>query len=321
MDLIYMNPAKEDIGIIQDYTLDLAFGSDENDFECTIDAARHCCEAGFFLYFEDSEYGGIIDSITVDTDANEVKYSGRTWHGVLDSKVLEPDAGQDYLVCAGDANAVIKDLLSRMGLTALFEASGEASGIVVSRYQMDRYVSGYTGIRKMLKASGAKLRVAFHRGRVNLSAGPLVNYAKDEQFDTDQIDFEITKVSNPVNHMICLGAGDLSARTVIHLYADSDGNISRTQTITGVDEVTAVYDYPNAESDEELEKGGAERLQEAWSQDKIQFNFDSNDETYDIGDVIGAFERITGVSVNAEITKKIVAIENGQTTISYKVGE
>ena len=316
-----MNSSKEDVGVIQDYVLDLAFGSDENDFECTVDIANHCCEAGFFLYFEGSEYGGIIDSITVDTDANEVKYSGRTWHGILDSKVLEPDAGQDYLVCTGEANAVIGTLLSRMGLTALFEASEEASEITISNYKMNRYISGYAGIRKMLKAFGAKLQISFHQGMAVLSACPLVNYAEDEQFDTDQIDFEIKKVSNPINHVICLGAGDLSARTVIHLYADSTGTISHTQTITGIDEVTATYDYPNAESDEELEKGGTEMIQDSWNQDEIQFSFNSNDEVYDIGDVVGALERITNISVNAEITKKIVTINNNQTTISYKVGE
>lgn len=321
MDLIYMNAAKEDIGVIQDYVLDLAFGADENNFECTVDLKNHCCEAGFFLYFEGSEYGGIIDSVKVDTDSNEVTYSGRTWHGILDSKVLEPDSGADYLIVSGEANAVIGTLLSRMGLTTLFAASQGSSGITIQNYKMNRYIAGYAGIRKMLKAAGAKLQVTFHQGMAVLSACPLVDYSADEQFDTDQIDFEITKVSNPINHVICLGKGDLSARTVIHLYADSAGNISQTQTITGIDEVTATYDYATAESDEELIKGGTEMIQDSWQQDKIEFSFNSNDEVYDIGDVVGALERITGISVSAEITKKIVTIKNNQTTISYKVGE
>ena len=316
-----MNANREDVGVIQDYVLDLAFGSDENNFECIVDQKNHCCETGFFLYFEGSEYGGIIDSISVDTDKSEVTYSGRTWHGILDSKVLEPDAGQDYLICTGEANAVIGTLLSRMGLTALFEATGDSSGITISNYKMDRYISGYAGIRKMLKAFGAKLKVAFHQGMAVLSACPFVDYAADEQFDTDQIDFAITKVSNPINHVICLGQGDLAERTVIHLYADSEGNISHTQSITGLDEITEVYDYSNAESDEELEKGGTEIIQDSWNQDKIEFSFNSNAEVYDIGDVVGALERITNISVNAEITKKIVTIKNNQTTISYKVGE
>lgn len=321
MDLIYMNAAKEDVGVIQDYILDLAFGADENNFECIVDLKNHCCEAGFFLYFEGSEYGGIIDSIKVDTDSSEVTYSGRTWHGILDSKILEPDAGEDYLIVSGEANSVIGTLLSRMGLTSLFSASASSSGITIQNYKMNRYISGYAGIRKMLKSVGAKLQVTFHQGMAVLSACPLVNYASDEEFDTDQIDFEITKVSNPINHVICLGSGNLSERTVIHLYADSAGNISQTQTITGIGEVTATYDYSNAESDDELKDGGKELIRNSWNQDKVQFSFNSNDEVYDIGDVVGALERITNISVSAEITKKIVTIKNNQTTISYKVGE
>lgn len=321
MDLIYMNASKEDVGVIQDFVLDLAFGSDENNFECTVDLKNHCCEAGFFLYFEGSEYGGIIDSIKVDTDSSEVTYSGRTWHGILDSKVLEPDAGENYLIISGEANAAIGSLLSRMGLASLFITSASSSGITIHNYKMNRYISGYAGIRKMLKSVGAKLQVTFHQGMAVLSACPLVDYSEDEQFDTDQIDFEITKVSNPINHVICLGSGNLSERTVIHLYADINGNISQTQTITGINEVTATYDNSNTESDEELINGGKELIKESWNQDQVEFNFNSDDEVYDIGDVVGALERITNISVSAEITKKIVTIKNNQTTISYKVGE
>ncbi len=32
MDLIFTNKNREDIGVLQDYDLDLAFGADENNF-------------------------------------------------------------------------------------------------------------------------------------------------------------------------------------------------------------------------------------------------------------------------------------------------
>lgn len=74
MDLIYMNSQKEDQGVLKDYTFDLAFGSGENDFECAINRRNHCCAGGYFLYLEGTEYGGIIDDIKSDTDADEVVY-------------------------------------------------------------------------------------------------------------------------------------------------------------------------------------------------------------------------------------------------------
>lgn len=321
MDLIYMNADKEDVGVLPDYNFDLAFGLDENDFECRIIRSNHCCEAGYYLYYEGTEYGGIIDSIKVDTDKGEITYLGRTWHGILNSKVLEPDTGADYLVCNGEANTVLGTLIERMGLTSLFQASSDDSGIVVSGYQMNRYITGYDGIKKMLKAFGAKLNIAFKNGFVALAAAPFVDYSKDEQFDTDQIDFTIKKNSSHINHVICLGKGDLAEREVIHVYADSNGNISTTQSLTGILEVSAIYENTNAESLEELQQGGIDKILESWNSDEIKFDFDSNDETYDIGDIVGAKEKVTGIEVNAEITKKIVKISNNTTTISYKVGE
>ena len=72
MDLIYTNGGKVDYGVLQRYQLDMAFGEDENNFECTVAAADHVCEAGSLLYIYGSEYGGIVDAIGVDTDSQSV---------------------------------------------------------------------------------------------------------------------------------------------------------------------------------------------------------------------------------------------------------
>lgn len=316
MDLIYMNPDKEDIGVLKDYTFDMAFGSDENNFECTVSDSNNVCESGFYLYAEGTEYGGIIDSINVDTENESVTYKGRTWHGILNSKVFEPDAEQDYLAVSGEANTVLATLIDRMGLESMFNVSSESSGIEIS-YKMNRYVKGYAGILRMLKASGAKLNVIFKNGFVELSAEPFVDYSKDEQFDTDQISFTIQKNYKPINHVICLGQGDLKDRRVIHVFADGVGNISGTQTFTGIEEVTEIYDNSNAESDEELIEGGVEIIKASWASDSIEFAFETDDETFDINDVIGAVEFTTGTQVVAHITKKIIQIKDYTTSISY----
>lgn len=314
-----MNDNLEDIGVLKAYELDLAFGSGENDFECKVSINNHCCRERFFLYIEGTEYGGTIDDIKVDTSVGEITYIGRTWHGMLNSKVIEPEG--DYLILTGEANEMLAFLLERMGLTAIFKASGEDSGISISKYQMNRYIGGYDGIMKMLKSAGAKLNIVFKNGFVELSAKPIIDYSKDEQFDTDSIDFSIRKKYRPINHLICLGSGELSARQVIHLYADHAGNISNTQTMTGLDEVTDTYDYSSVESEEELRQGGIDKLKEAWNSDEIKLSFNSNDASYDIGDIVGAVEINTGIEVAADITKKIISIKKNTTTISYKVGE
>ena len=104
MDLIYMNSSKEDVGVLMNYDFDLAFGADENNFECHISSKAHCCDHGYYLYIEGTEYGGIVDDIQVKTEDNEVVYCGRTWHGILGSKVIMP-------LCEGEtstANVTVK---------------------------------------------------------------------------------------------------------------------------------------------------------------------------------------------------------------------
>lgn len=320
MDLICANEKREDICPLLDYEFDLAFGKDENDFECTVDYNKNPCQGGYYLYIEGTEYGGIIDFIRVDTSAGEVTYGGRTWHGILESKILKPDEGEDYLVLSGEANEVLGVLVARMGLSELFSASDNNSEITISGYKMNRYIDGYAGIRKMLKASGGKLKISFLNGKVVLAAVPIMDYSQDEQFDSDKVELNIKKNYRPVNHLICLGKGQLAERNVIHLYADSEGNISHTQSLTGIEERETVYDFSSVESLEELEKEGTEKLLSLQSSDEVKADFLLEDECYDIGDIVGAVERQTGLTVAEEITKKIVTIKNGATNISYEVG-
>ena len=87
-----------------------------------------------------------------------------------------------------------------------------------------------------------------------------------------------------------------------------------------MDERTATFDNSNAESAEELEKGGIERLQAAWSKGKLQLDLDATS-SYDIGDIVGAKELVTGTTMQKPIAKKIVTIENNTIQITHKVGE
>lgn len=317
MDLIYTNQNRHDIGVLQDFSLDLAFGSSENDFELTVSRENNVAQAGCYIYIQGTEYGGIIDAVKSDTGTAEVTYSGRTWHGILNSKILEPDSGQAYLTVSGDANTVLATLIARMGLGALFRALSTPSGITVKSYQFDRYVSGYNGILKMLKTVGAKLRIVHDGTNVVISAVPVTDYTQDGVSD-DQTALTVLKTKNKVNHLICLGTGELADRMVIHLYADAAGNISRTQTFTGLDEYTAVYDYSSVESEDDLVSGGTERFKELLQQDQLDVNFPESDDIYSVGDIVGATDNVTGISIAVPVTKKIVKIEGDLVSVAIE---
>lgn len=321
MDLIYTDVQRRDVGVLKNFTLDLAFGSDENDFELTMDLQQHCCEMDGLIYIENTEYGGIIDGLGVTTAEDKLSYVGRTWHGILASKVIVPDEGEAYLTMSGDANEIIGSLIERCGLSSLFVASSELSDLVFEGYSFDRYIDLYSGIKKMLGSVSGKLKCSFVGGMVVLSAIKAVDYSKDEQFDQSYMSMVFSKTKNVVNHLICLGKGELADRVVIHLYRDENGNIGSTQSIFGLQEVTAIYDYPNAESEEDLMEKGLEVFAELASEDKVEMDFSAEDDTYDVGDTVGAREIVTGTVATSKITKKIVTIRENEVNIQYKVGE
>lgn len=271
MDLIYTNENRVDIAVIPEYNLDLAFGKDENDFEIEMSIESGCLKQNYFIYIEDTQYGGIVDNIVPSTLNKTVKYIGRTWHGILDSKIVSPDKGQDYLVLNGESNRVLKQLILIAGLESLFEVSNEVSSIVINNYNFPRYSHLYQGVRKMLYDFGGKLNLYFSNGKVHLSVSPYVDYSRDEEWDASEFSMEINKHFNPVNHLYCLGKGDLKNRYVIELFTDENGSVqpyatidepymdsqyildTRNQILRGMRDHSQVYDYGNAQITENYE--------------------------------------------------------------------
>ncbi|HBI2170531.1 TPA: hypothetical protein KZI03_000602 [Listeria monocytogenes] len=322
MDLIYTDSTGADVGVLIGYALDLAFGSEENDFALEMSIDNTEIENGAYIYIEGTEYGGVIDGLKVDTEKQLATYVGRSFHGILNSKVIQPPSGLAYLTLTGDANTVIASIITDLGLGNLFEVETEASGITILGYQMDRYIMGYDGINKMLKANGAKLAMSFVNGKVKLAAKEIVDYSQDEQYTSDHYAFKIQKHNNKVNHLICLGSGELTERQVVHLYVQADGSISTsTQDFIGLEEYAAVFDYPNAESLEELEKGGREHLQKLNNSDTAEMQLYDDETVLDINDKVGTTEEKTKTKITNSVVKKIVKIQDDALVIKYKVGD
>ena len=246
MDLIYTTAERVDVGVISAYAFDLSYGADENDFEITIGVDNNILEFDGFIYIEGTEYGGIVDLLKATTNGDAVTYCGRTWHGLLNSKVIQPDEGQNYYTITGDANSALAVLIDRLGLSGLFMADSKASGINISKYQFKRYCKGYDGIMDMLSSVNAKLKIEWLNRSVVLSAVPIVDYS-ESPIDCDTANLSVEKHQNKVNHLICLGKGELAEREVLHLYVDSFGKIGKTQYYSGVEEFADVYDNSNAE--------------------------------------------------------------------------
>lgn len=313
--LIYTDAAKVDAGAVGSYRLDMAFGSDEQDFEIAF--REPVLTGGELLYVDGTEYGGIVDAVTTATDSLLTVYNGRTWHGILAGKIISPDPGQDYLTLTGDANWAIGFIIARLGLSAVFTAEPTSSGLVVTHYRFARFVDAYTGLQDMLATVGARLGVMRAGGTTVLSAEP-VQVIKDEA-DSERMAFTLTTNIRVPNHLVCMGEGELKDRLRVDLYADADGVISTTQTFFGVDEIAAYYNYSGA-SLEELTTDGTKTLQELQSAGAVEITA-HHAEDWHVGDILEARDNRTGDAIQARIVKKIVRVEAGALSVEYGVGE
>lgn len=317
MDLIFTNAKRSDQGVLSTHSFDLSYGAAENDFALTLGANEPTLETGACVFIEGTEYGGKVGGIKSSTNGETITYKGRTWHGIMNSKVIQPDTGEDYLVVSGDANEVLSFLVARLGLSGLFVVAENLSGVNISNYKFHRYCKGYDGFRAMLAANGAKLKIAWKDRAVHLSAEPIVDYT-ESPVDGDIATLTVEQNKDKVNHLICLGKGDLAAREVIHLYVDQFGRIGDVQYYTGIDEIVDTYDNGNTD---DLRSDGIKHFKELRNNDKAEISLsEAEGLTYDIGDIVGAKEYKSGVSVSNAVTQKIVKIYNGVVSTEYKTG-
>lgn len=316
LDVFYTDSHRVLKGALRGAVLDCAFGSGENDFELTVGKGTSL-EVGAVVCVPGTEYGGVVDEVAPSDDGRTVSYKGRSFHGVLVNKVVCPDAGADYLTVSGDANKVLASLVSRLSIGGLFSVPGAESGISISGYRFKRYTDAYSGICDMLSKAGARLDLEWSGASVAMRAVAV---------STVELRSDVNRVSidrryRPVNHLVCLGKGELRDRDVVHLYADASGKVSQAQTFSGLDEVEAVYDYSNAESDE-LRSKGIEQLegyQTASSADIT--DLDMVGDRADVGDVLHAIDPDTGAEAYATVAKKTVKIAaDGTLSVSYDTG-
>lgn len=279
MDLIYTDENLEDVNIIQDYSFDEEYGKDsDNTFQCKVqrynpvmqgeDRIRPNC----MLYVEFTEYGGIIDTVESNTKNGEVTFKGRTWHGILNSKVLIPDDGYCIQYTDIEVNAFLQDIVNRTGLQNIFEvdlidvAHQDPEDIIKIPYCAIEYEKAYDAILKVFSRSdvNAKLIAFFRSGKMHIGAIRLINYATDEEFDRSQVPFKVGETYNCLNHLVCRGQGKYDSRPVIHLFTDDGGAIqpysttvnpaqdsdyildTRNQKVFGVNECMDILDLPNA---------------------------------------------------------------------------
>lgn len=327
MELTFTDKNYRDIGLIEPYDGDFAWGADENDFSIDV-AGGNVPEVGAMIYAEGSDLGGIVTGYKSDVGAEAFTIIGHTWTGVLNRHVISPNKGQAYLTLKGDVTDCVVQLVTRANMGGLFSVNPARVGINVThtftgsqseeQQGAGRYMGAWAAMWQLLLEANCKARFSWSEQfkRVVIDVMERKAYTDNE---SQMVGVAIVGISTqlPTNHLICLGKGELENREVVHLYTDTRGRISQTQTIKGIDEIAETYNQSSSEG-QELIKNGTKHLNGLWKKSQqVSIKSNSTSQPFDLGDVIGGTDPHSGVSAQAVVTKKVASFKQGQMTYSY----
>ena len=247
-----------------------------------------------------------------------------TWRGLLDKHILMPDGAQNLKV-SGRLDKGITSLINKTDLSNYFIAAINYQEVNIT---LDRHVSLMKSLEKIAKETNKKVVISYkkekatEKGSVQIDVQDINDFSSLFELSQDnKLEFRITQNRGGVNHLICLGKGELADRDIVHLYVDDDGSISQhSKAYYGIDEIAEVYDNNGEEHDALIERG-IEKLKELQNKDSFEMNIAElqSDINLDIGDIIGGRDYNTNISIKKPLVNKIYTEENGAKRIDYKV--
>lgn len=323
MDMILARDSGAEVRVLP-WNADIETGG-MNTFEIQIPRAAWDAGPRFYdrIYIPGTEYGGIIGEIRTEIEPRAVFLRGDTWRGMLEKKIISPPAGQNYYKISGTTNACIAQLLKAFFNDPIIRAESRSRG-TIKTYQFPRYCTLLEGLTRMLATIKMTPVICYLQegrgGVIEVGCKAINNYeAVGSTGYGDEIDVRSDVRKNGINHLICLGSGELAKRTVVHIYTDADGNISTKQVLKGRYEQAAVYDFNGAQDAAELRTGGLEYLEELKSGTTIETQTNYLKSEREIGDRIRAEDPITGANKWRSIERKILTITGGVPRIEYKL--
>ncbi len=315
--IVYTDFDGDDAGLINDSDVDIEIG-EENSLQIVTTPERNYLSAGCKVYVPGTEYGGIIDAVQVDTKNAKLKYTGRTFRGILSSYIVCPASGNGYVNYTNvTLYYAFTALLTRFQLNLFVPESTDVMTETTVTVNF-RYCTLLEALEQICALTGNVLKVHTYNGyQVSIQAAPATDYSDTDEFDGSSVKFTAEKVFNSPNHIIALGKGELSERMTVDLYADENGVISDEQTIFGLDQIDYKYENTEADTLAELITAATKKFRSLIAEKSMTVSV-PDEFTFALGDLIQGKDFITGLTAKAEITSIIYSWSDDQVKIQYK---
>jgi hypothetical protein len=334
MELIHANAARQEISVVRnmqsfDAEINIQNDADEAGNSWQLRLGTDIWEQepilkGHYLYIDGTEWGGPVEKIVHSTKDEMITLSGCTWRGMLCRKVICPPEGKAYMRFN---STPVKKMLQAVVLPQLGELFGISEQLTDELISASfRYEPMLRGLQRVLSAIGLGMDVRYNSAKriVEIRTKYIQDYSQSIDISQDY-GMDIKTVSGSLqgyNHMIVLGRGELTERTVINLYRLADGNITteRPNWSNTLAERSVIYDYGNAETEEELLKAAIAKFKEYEYLDSLEIDASELDIPAQLGDIVGARDRVTGMVGKAPITGMILKMSQSGITIEKRVG-
>lgn len=233
-ELYYADHQLVDKGILETYNINLDL-ADEKDFE--IETPYFVMQEDDFWYVPNSEIGGIIDAYETNSEDGIVKYRGRSFRGILNSKVI--DTGLLSRFVQGNITEVINDLIMDCDLDDFVVCDDpdvyEDISTEILNYTISFGARLYETITSIAESIGLNLVYSYHPKDKMLHVLPILQQDYTDYLmysDVAGTYFTIEKNDNITNHLILLGTDtETKERRVIHLFADDGGQYQPFATV------------------------------------------------------------------------------------------
>lgn len=263
----------EEIGQLLDYKIDLAYGSDENDY--TLDTIEQKMSLGDMWVIEETEYGGIVDKIDAKSNNPTLKYSGRSLQGIL-AGYHTSQIGRsatffltsDRIKVAGTVSAILAEIKSTFLLP--FEVEGTDDEI---NEETDRFMDLYSFFKEIFEKNTLKIKFSYSKetGFV-LSVVNAIDFSKNQAEDLTELTTSLTIGKYVPNHYIGINRDGENVR-IKHFFADDQHNFDGFYRLDEIHD-TPVYDEEYERFNSEQKIFGKDEIVEVIENNSVVTNYD-----------------------------------------------
>lgn len=314
MDLIYTDKNKVEQGVIKNYTFDMEEATTTSNrctFEIQMPSEDNFLEIGAYVYIPNTEIGGRIDSIKVDTEAKTIYASGRTWRGLLATKLFTVETTMNTNMSMFFGEKIQSPYSYAMG--SVFTVTTDVN-IPVVAVKIPIYEDLYTAMVRSAVAINYKIDIRWDEvvARARVTFIPIADYTSANAITSDMFEFKISSGAPRVNHAI--GVHD---SLVVNRYLQANGTVGSTMYYKGIDQITQVFEL-SATTSAELTEQTDKALLDAQINDSMEVT--ALDLRADLGDKFTAEDIQTGITMTQYVTHKITKINHDIIQYQYEVG-